>query len=136
MWVPASGPVLVAATATIAASRAPAAGGRASSDLALLEKMAIAQWKLVRMERREAIICNALPATEQNAKIEPLTRFEERLERAFFRALRELEEAAENPPPSGRRAARQGSPLSPAPSQPIPHGIKPASRAFPSSGRA
>jgi hypothetical protein len=62
-----------------------------STELALLEKMAVAQWKLVRAERREAGICYAYQDEKQEAMLEPLAKFQERFERGFFRSLRELE---------------------------------------------
>jgi hypothetical protein len=61
------------------------------TELALLEKMAISQWKLVRAERREAIICEVYTDEKQEAMLAPLAKFQERFDRAFFRALRELE---------------------------------------------
>ena len=62
-----------------------------NTELALLEKMAIAQWKLVRAERREAIICGVYTDEKQETMLEPLAKFQERFDRSFFRALRELE---------------------------------------------
>src|ERR1017187_5862255 len=62
-----------------------------TTEMALLEKMAVAQWKLVRAERREAIVCDVYPDEKQEAMLEPLAKFQERFDRAFFRALRELE---------------------------------------------
>src|ERR1039457_4826992 len=50
-----------------------------------------AQWKLVRAERRESIVCDVYPDEKQEAMLEPLAKFQERFDRAFFRALRELE---------------------------------------------
>src|ERR1017187_6256009 len=62
-----------------------------TTEMALLEKMAVAQWKLVRAERREAIVCDVYPDEKQEAMLEPLAKFQERFDRDFFRALRELE---------------------------------------------
>jgi hypothetical protein len=62
-----------------------------TTEMALLEKMAVAQWKLVRAERREAIVCDVYTDEKQEAMLEPLAKFQERFDRAFFRALRELE---------------------------------------------
>jgi len=76
-----------------------------TTEMALLEKMAIAQWKLVRAERREAVICGIYPDEKQEAMLEPLAKFQERFERAFFRSLSELEKLQKirrqtAPPPS------------------------------------
>jgi len=62
-----------------------------TTEMALLEKMAVAQWKLVRAERREAMVCEVYTDQKQEAMLEPLAKFQERFDRAFFRALRELE---------------------------------------------
>src|ERR1017187_3561502 len=40
---------------------------------------------------REAIVCDVYPDEKQEAMLEPLAKFQERFDRAFFRALRELE---------------------------------------------
>src|ERR1035438_4731189 len=53
--------------------------------------------------------CDVYPDEKQEAMLEPLAKFQERFDHAFFRALRELEETTENPPPNGP-AARQRSP--------------------------
>ena len=78
---------------------------QSTTEMALLEKMAIAQWKLVRAERREAVICGIYPDEKQEAMLEPLAKFQERFERAFFRSLSELEKLQKirrqtAPPPS------------------------------------
>src|ERR1022692_1077743 len=41
-----------------------------TTEMALLEKMAVAQWKLVRAERREAIVCDVYPDEKQEAMLE------------------------------------------------------------------
>ena len=109
---------------------------QSTTEMALLEKMAIAQWKLVRAERREAVICGVYPDEKQETMLEPLAKFQERFERAFFRALRELEKlqkihrqtaaalpAKEAPTvPSPEPGHLQGPPPSPPqPSPDVPH---------------
>ena len=92
-----------------------------ATELALLEKMAIAQWKLVRAERRETIIRDIYHDDKQEVFLEPLAKLQERFERGFFRALRELQKLQkirrqEAPPP-----AEEASPApEPPPPQPPP----------------
>lgn len=86
-----------------------------NTEMALLEKMAIAQWKLVRAERREAIICGVYTDEKRETMLEPLARFQERFERAFFRALRELEKLQKI-----RRQTAAAPPAKEAPTVPAP----------------
>src|ERR1017187_1852641 len=62
-----------------------------TTKMALLEKMAVAQWKLVRAERRESIVCDVYPDEKQEAMPEPLAKLQDRFDRAFCCARRDLE---------------------------------------------
>src|ERR1022692_198939 len=92
-----------------------------TTEMALLEKMAVAQWKLVRAERREAIVCDVYSDEKREAMLEPLAKFQERFDRAFFRALRELEKLqkirrkrphrpSKKPPARGPPPGKRGPP--------------------------
>src|ERR1022692_5166947 len=83
------------------------------TELALLEKMAISQWKLVRAERREAIICEVYTDEKQEAMLAPLAKFQERFDRAFFRALRELEKLQKIRRKRPHRPSKKPRPLLP-----------------------
>ena len=61
------------------------------TESALLEKMAIAQWKLARAERRETGVRDRYREENQEIALELLAKFQERFERSFYRALRELQ---------------------------------------------
>jgi hypothetical protein len=90
-----------------------------TTEMALLEKMAIAQWKLVRAERREAIICDVYTDEKQEAMLEPLAKFQERFERAFFRALRELEKLQKIRRQQASPPAKEASPAVTEPGYPL-----------------
>jgi hypothetical protein len=101
-----------------------------TTKMALLEKMAVAQWKLVRAERREAIVCDVYPDEKREATLEPLAKFQERFDRAFFRALRELEKLqkirrqtapppAKEAPPAFTEPRPSGSGTPPEPGYPL-----------------
>jgi len=96
------------------------------TEMALLEKMAVAQWKLVRAERRETIIRDVYPDEKQEAMLEPLAKFQERFERAFFRALRELEKLQKI------RRQTAAPPAKEAPSAPAPEPGRPTGPSQPS----
>src|ERR1039457_3936561 len=95
-----------------------------TTEMALLEKMAVAQWKLVRAERRESIVCDVYPDEKREAMLEPLAKFQERFDRAFFRALRELEKLQKirrqtAPPPAFTEPRPSGSGTPPEPGYPL-----------------
>src|ERR1022692_2021840 len=101
-----------------------------TTEMALLEKMAVAQWKLVRAERRESIVCDVYPDEKREAMLEPLAKFQERFDRAFFRALRELEKLqkirrqtapspAKEAPPAFTEPRPSGSGTPPEPGYPL-----------------
>ena len=84
-----------------------------TTEMALLEKMAVAQWKLVRAERRESIVCDVYPDEKREAMLEPLAKFQERFDRAFFRALRELEKLQKIRRKRPHRPSKKPRPLLP-----------------------
>ena len=84
-----------------------------TTEMALLEKMAVAQWKLVRAERREAIVCDVYSDEKREAMLEPLAKFQERFDRAFFRALRELEKLQKIRRKRPHRPSKKPRPLLP-----------------------
>jgi len=86
---------------------------QSTTEMALLEKMAIAQWKLVRAERRQAVICGVYQDEKQEAMLEPLAKFQERFERAFFRSLRELEKLQKIRRQTAAPPAKEAPPATP-----------------------
>src|ERR1022692_1265470 len=80
-----------------------------ATEMALLEKMAVAQWKLVRAERRESIVCDVYPDEKQEAMLEPLAKFQERFDRAFFPPPPQTGKPKKTPPQTAP-APRQRSP--------------------------
>src|ERR1017187_5643650 len=86
---------------------------------------------------REAIVCDVYPDEKQEAMLEPLAKFQERFDRAFFRALRELEKLqkirrqtapppVKEAPPAFTEPRPSGSGTPPEPGYPLgpPIGVK------------
>ena len=79
----------------------------------ILDQAAIAQWKLVRVEVLEAdCYAKGLPLKERAAMVDRLTQVQGRLERAYFKAYKELERI---------KAARQKQPQQPKADQVADH---------------
>jgi len=96
----------------------------------LVEQMAIAQWKLRRVDRTQrAILINDPDGVEHIPVLDRLSRQEARLERSFFRASKELDRLKRNPLklPRGPKPAADSSanvirfPTTPHPETSTPH---------------
>src|ERR1039457_7074797 len=77
--------------------------------MALLEKMAVAQWKLVRAERREAIVLRRIPGREAGGHARTARQIPGTLRSRLLPRPPRTRETTENPPPNGP-TARQRSP--------------------------
>ena len=84
----------------------------------LLEQMAVAQWKLARLEVGErSIFAQGMPAEKQMALLDRFSTQRSRLERSFSNAMRELRQLQKTRPERQDPAPR---PLAPAPQPAVP----------------
>ena len=90
----------------------------------MLEQMAVAQWKLARLEVGErSIFAQGMPAEKQMALLDRFSTQRSRLERSFSKAAHDLEHfqktrAARQDPAPRPLAPAPGGPRPPAPSEP------------------
>ncbi len=98
----------------------------------LVEQMAVAQWKLARLEVGErSIFTQDMPAGQQMALLDRFSTQRGRLERSFSKAMRELEHLQKSRPARAEQAAAAREPqlLAPCPLPPAPE--RPAAVAAP-----
>ncbi len=98
----------------------------------LVEQMAVAQWKLARLEVGErSIFIKDMPAGQQMALLDRFSTQRGRLERSFSKAMRELEHLQKSRPARADQsaAAREQQLPVPCPLPPVPE--RPASVAVP-----
>jgi hypothetical protein len=74
----------------------------------LVEQMAVAQWKLARVDACETALFDRFEGTRQIGHLDRISQMAVRHERSFFRALRELERLREDRRREARREEQTG----------------------------
>jgi hypothetical protein len=86
----------------------------------LVEQMAVAQWKLARVDACETALFDRFEGTRQIGHLERISQMAVRHERSFFRALRELERLREDRRREARREEQAGRAAQPVAAVPPP----------------
>jgi hypothetical protein len=93
----------------------------------LVEQMAVAQWKLARVDACETALFDRFEGTRQIGHLDRISQMAVRHERSFFRALRELERLREDRRRDARHqeAADAARPVAEAPAAAPPAPVQP-----------